>query len=205
MKDPQPPPAAGASTSLGLVERLAAENDGLAWRQFNEAYGPYLRQFLVGQGATLDRADDVWQEVLIVALRKLPEFRHSQRKGAFRAWLKTVAIHLLRRIGDHRHEQQLNSSVAEALADPGSELSRVWEIELRKYQREKVAAQLLEWELDERFEPTTLEAFRLTALAGLTAADAARQLGLSPGAVRLARGRVLGALRRAAREEAWPA
>ena len=79
------------TTSLTLIGRLREPADADAWAQFVALYAPLLRAWvrpLCGQDAD---ADDVIQEVLVVVVRRLPEFAHSRRMGAFRTWLKAVA------------------------------------------------------------------------------------------------------------------
>ena len=40
-----------------------------------------------------DSADDLAQEILLEVFRYLPRFEHSGNRGAFRTWLRTIAIH----------------------------------------------------------------------------------------------------------------
>jgi RNA polymerase sigma-70 factor, ECF subfamily len=86
------------TTSLTLIGRLCEPADAEAWAHFVALYAPLLRAWvrpLCGQDAD---ADDVIQEVLVVVIRRLPEFAHNRRMGAFRTWLKTVAAN---KLGDY--------------------------------------------------------------------------------------------------------
>jgi RNA polymerase sigma-70 factor (ECF subfamily) len=67
-----------------------------------------------------------------------------------------------------------------------------WEIE---YQR-RLATVAME-QIKGEFQETTWRAFRLTAVEGVAATEAARQVGLSPGAVYVAKSRVLARLKEA--------
>jgi RNA polymerase sigma-70 factor (ECF subfamily) len=49
--------------------------------------------------------------------------------------------------------------------------------------------------MEAEFEPTTIQAFRRVALEGASSAEAAQELGLSVGAVYVAKSRVLQRLR----------
>jgi RNA polymerase sigma-70 factor (ECF subfamily) len=76
------------------------------------------------------------------------------------------------------------------LESPDSTLSRQWEQEHDAH----VLAQLLA-RLEAEFEPTTLRAFRRLAIDGQSGEAVTRELGLSPGAVYVARSRVMRRLR----------
>ncbi len=55
-------------------------------------------------------ADDVVQNVLLTLASEMPHFVHNQRTGAFRAWLRKILVHRLRR---HFQERQRRQLVAE--------------------------------------------------------------------------------------------
>ena len=75
----------------------------------------------------------------------------------------------------------------EELPDPDPQAS--WELEFQR-QLFRVTADRIKSE----FAPTTWQAFWQTAVEGIRAADVARDLGLSVGAVYVARSRVLARL-----------
>ena len=133
-----------------------------------------------------------------VLVRELPGFQR-QRTGSFRRWLRTVTAH---RLAAHYRSrrgrpQALGAPPEESpltqLADPNSELSRLWDEEHDRY----VLRRLLDL-IEPMFEPSTLAAFRRVALDGASAEQAAGELGLSAGAVWLAKSRVLNRLRQEA-------
>ena len=78
----------------------------------------------------------------------------------------------------------LNSQPAE------SDSEEVWELE---YQRR--LASLAMDRIKGEFQQNTWQAFWLTAVEGLAAADVARQVGMSPGAIYVAKSRVLARLK----------
>jgi RNA polymerase sigma-70 factor, ECF subfamily len=79
------------------------------------------------------------------------------------------------------------------LEDPDSELWHFWEEE---HDRHLLRCLLEMMEIE--FEPATMLAFRRVALEGTTGVDAAKELGISVGAVYTARSRVLHRLREVA-------
>ena len=86
-----------AETSLSLLDRLReapAEED---WCLLVDIYTPLIHKWL-GQFASLPAADadDVTQEVLSVLVQKVGSFLHSQRRGAFRHWLRSIAANCLK-------------------------------------------------------------------------------------------------------------
>src|SRR6516162_3959788 len=124
-----------SETSTSLLDRLRREGDTSSWQRLIDLYTPLIRGWL-RRHALLDQdADDVVQEVLTVVVRRLPEFRREPRTGAFRRWLKTITVNCLR---DFWRAQRLRPratgdsdflAVLQALEDPNSELSRLWDRE----------------------------------------------------------------------------
>ena len=189
------------ATSASLLERVRASSDADSWQRLVAIYDPLVRGWLRRHVLAEDDVDDVTQEVMSVVVRRLAEFQHNGRIGAFRTWLKTITANCLR---DHwRRGKNLPRAAGESgfegilsqLADPGSELSRIWDLDHDRH----VARQLLHV-LRGEFEPRTWNAFQRTALEGASASDVAAELGLSTNAVFIARSRVLARLRQEAAE-----
>jgi RNA polymerase sigma-70 factor (ECF subfamily) len=185
-----------AETSLSLLDRLQQQPDAEAWRRLVDLYTPLIRGWLRRQQVAPHDADDLSQDVLAVVVRELPDFRHSGRPGAFRAWLRTVTVHRARNFWRQRraHPPAAGGSdflkVLDQLEDPDSALSRQWDQEHDRH----VARRLMEL-LEPQFAPNTWRAFRRAVLDGVKAADVAAELGMSVNAVLLAKSRVLRRLR----------
>ena len=166
-----------------------------------DIYRPWLLGWLVQQGLPRADAEDLVQDIMVVILKELPYFRHNQRPGAFRSWLRMIAVHRLRdalrarryrpvATGDGQVLDQLQQ-----LEDPGSTMTTQWE---RDHDRNVVGRLLAMLEPD--FQPATFEAFRRVMLQGQTPAAVAAELGISVNAVLLAKSRILARLRKDARE-----
>lgn len=189
------------ATSASLLDRARVSPNGDSWRHLVGIYDPLVRGWLKHRGLSPSDVDDVTQDVMAVVVRRLADFRHNGRVGAFRTWLKTITVNCLRdhwKRGKNLPKATGQSSFQEflaALADPESELSRQWDLEHDRH----VARQLLEV-LRKEFEPRTWQAFQRTALEGASASDAAAELGLTVNAVFIARSRVLARLRQEATE-----
>jgi len=187
------------STSASLLDRVKRDPQSAAWQRLLEIYEPLIRGWLRRHNLVESDADDLLQEVMTVVVRRIPEFEHNGRVGAFRTWLKSITANCLRdhwRSGRRRPTATGNSDFQELLAqleDPTSGLSTSWDQEHDRH----VARKLLEM-LRGDFEPTTWQAFQRTALEGAAAADAAQELGLTTNAVFIAKSRVLARLRQEA-------
>jgi RNA polymerase sigma-70 factor (ECF subfamily) len=184
-------------TPLSLLERLRDGADQAAWRRLDALYRPLICSWVLRDPDLCDEADDLAQEVMGVLIQELPGFRR-ERAGSFRRWLRLVThnrVLAFRRQERHR-PRGVGGVTADGplaqLADPNSDLSRLWDQEHDRH----VLRRLLELlEADSQFEPATLEAFRLVVFDDVKPAAAAAALGLSVNAVLLAKSRVLKRLR----------
>jgi RNA polymerase sigma-70 factor, ECF subfamily len=182
-------------TRQSLLVRAQAGDEG-AWQALTDLYRPLLVGWLRYQAVPAGEVDDLVQDILVAVLQNLSSFRHSGQRGAFRSWLRAIAHSRACDFWRARGRQALasgDSAVVEALhqlEDPNSELNRQWDEEHDQY----VLRCLLDvTELE--FETRTVQAFRRVALEGASSEQAAQELGLSVGAVYIAKSRVLHRLR----------
>lgn len=188
-----------AETPVSLLERLRKGPDPQGWQQLVNLYRPLLFRWLHRYALQPQDAEDLVQDVLTTLVRELPHFRHNQRPGAFRHWLRTILIHRLRhfwRSRDHRPEAAGGSSILqklEQLEDPHSDLGRLWDQEHDHH----VIGRLLQ-AIHSEFRPITWQAFEDVMLQGGRPAHVAARLGISVNAVLLAKSRVLHRLRQEA-------
>jgi RNA polymerase sigma-70 factor, ECF subfamily len=189
-----------SDTPVSLLERLRTRPDDASWGRLVGLYTPLIRGWLRRHLLADADADDLVQEILAVVVRELPRFRHNDRPGAFRSWLRTVTVHRLRdfwRSRRYRPQPTGGSNFLaklEQLQDPASGLSRLWDEEHDRH----VVARLLE-QIRPDFEPGTWQAFEGVMLGGERAADVAARLGISVNAVLLAKSRILARLRQVGR------
>ncbi len=185
-----------ATTRQSLLIR-AQRGDEASWKDLADLYRPFFVSWLSQQNLPERDRDDLTQEILVSVVQYLPSFRHSGRPGAFRSWLRTIATNRLRdywRAREPRAPVSGGSEVAEVLnqvADPNSSApDRQWDDEHDRY----ILRCLLDL-VEQEFEPTTFRAFRRLALDDATGAEVAAELGLSVGAVYVAKSRVLQRIR----------
>jgi RNA polymerase sigma-70 factor (ECF subfamily) len=182
-------------TSNSLLLRLQTAASDADWRRLVDVYAPVVRGWLNRYQLQPADADDLVQDVLGVLVRELPTFRHSGRTGAFRHWLRVVAVHRVRNFWRTKKSAPgpgLMDDLAQ-LEDAASDLSRQWDAEHDKH----VVAKFLD-AIENDFEPTTWRAFRRVMFDGAAAADVAAELGITPNAVWIAKSRVLHRLRQEA-------
>ncbi len=179
-----------APTPHSLLARLRVGDDD-AWRRLDAVYTPLFRAWLRPRGLQPADLDDLIQNVLTVVHRRLTDFAHNGRPGAFRTWLRAVVGNVLRdhyRANGRRHPAL--GQLLDDLADPASELNRRWDAD----HDGSVLRGLMQL-VRQEVEPATWAAFAGTALDGRPTAEVAADLGMTPAAVRVARCRVLARLR----------
>ncbi len=178
-------------TSATLLQRLLNLEDAVAWTRLTQLYAPLIRATLGRHLPQAGDVDDLAQEVFAVVLQKLPEFRHSGRPGAFRAWLRGICVNRVRMFWRTRPATVPDPEAAlRQLEDPDSALSRQWDREHDEFVFRQALA-LIEGE----FKPATWQAFRRLALDNAEPEAVAAELGLTVNAVFIAKSRVLRRLR----------
>src|SRR4051812_16482487 len=84
------------STPVSLLERLRRVPDEAAWRRLFDLYTPFVRRWLDRQNISPSDLDDLVQDVCMAISRDIAEFDHAGRPGAFRVWVRTIALNRLR-------------------------------------------------------------------------------------------------------------
>lgn len=173
-------------TSASLLQRLRQPAPMAAWVEFVELYTPLLFQWARRTGLQEADAADLVQEVFVVLVRKLPDFEYDPTKS-FRKWPCTITLNKWR----ERWRQQAaitNDSTLERIPAP-PEAEPFWETEYRQLLTRRMFEVMRR-----RFQPATWKACWEMVVEGRSAAEVGAELGLSPGAVRAAKFRVLGRL-----------
>jgi RNA polymerase sigma-70 factor (ECF subfamily) len=184
-------PSVGAS----LLERLRAGQAG-AWKRLAGLYGATVYVWCRRAGVSEADAPDVSQEVFTAVARRIADFRRERPGDSFRAWLWTITRNKVRdhwrllaeqvRAAGGTAAQEVMNQVAEP-AGPESEAGaepHPGDLYLR-------ALELIRSEFEER----TWKAFLMVTVEGRMPAEVAAELGTTPGAVYIAKCRVLKRLR----------
>ncbi|HJT75868.1 MAG TPA: sigma-70 family RNA polymerase sigma factor [Gemmataceae bacterium] len=183
-------------TRASLLARLRDPQDADAWRQFVQVYAPVVYGFARKRGLQDADAADLMQNVLRAVVMNAGRLDYDPRRGTFRAWLYTVTRNKLANFLDGRRRQARGSGDTatqerlEAQTAQEDDASALWD---REYERQMFAAAAER--VRGEFQEGTWRAFWMTAVDGKSAAEAGGALGMSPGAVYVAKSRVLARLR----------
>jgi RNA polymerase sigma-70 factor, ECF subfamily len=188
----------GGSTSRSMLAG-ARVHDPSAWERIVRLYAPLVASWCRRWGVSEQDMGDLLQDVFSAVACHLNQFRKEQPGDTFRGWISTIARnkvrdHFRRRAGEPaaaggteacHHMQQIPDpetleDVLECSDDP-----LFGELLLK-------ALESIRGEFHER----TWQAFWSVAIDGRPAVDVGAELEMKPGAVRVAKSRVLLRLRR---------
>jgi RNA polymerase sigma-70 factor (ECF subfamily) len=177
-----------------LVQIRDSANHG-AWREFVELYGPIVYGFARKRGLQDADAADLMQDVMRSVSTAIGRLDYDRHQGTFRGWLFTITRNKVfnflsaRRI---RPQGSGDSSTNRMLASHPQDEDGIdtWEIE---YQR-RLASIAME-RVKGEFQDNTWRAFWMTAVEGRAVAEVSKQVGLSAGAIYVAKSRVLARLK----------
>src|SRR5437868_1206671 len=180
------------ATRLSLIARVRNRSDDAAWAEFASLYQPLILRIARRAGLQSADAEDVAQDVMRNVAVAIPNLE-IRPDGGFRRWLFTATRN---RLTDHFRSAKLrdrgagDTRVLQQLAVIPADVEEPdWD---REYERH-----VLNWAAErvrKEFRGSTWEAFSRTAIDGQPAKEVATELGMSPGAVHVARCRVLARL-----------
>jgi len=189
-------PELPSGTSSSLLDRVKADEAG-AWDRLVTLYAPLLYQWCRRWRLQEGDLADVFQEVFKTLVVHLAEFRKDREGATFRGWLWTITRN---KVLDHFRKRKLEaegaggteawmnlSQIPAPEIPPDSEPEEAESIR-RLYLR---GLDLIRTEFEER----TWQCFWRTAVEGRAPREVAIELSMSPGAVRVAKSRVLQRLR----------
>src|SRR5437016_2149770 len=174
------------TTSVSLLERLRQPGEQDAWRRFVHLYTPLLFHWARDVGLDKNDAADLVQDVLLLLMKKLPEFAYDSQRS-FRGWLRTLTINKWRELQRRKTDGAVGVLSEHADPHPADAFAEA------EY-REHLVRQALKV-MQAEFEPTTWRACWDFVVSGRPAAEVAKELGLSVAVVYSAKYRVLRRLR----------
>jgi RNA polymerase sigma-70 factor (ECF subfamily) len=166
-------------TDASLLARLGqGPADQGAWSEFAARYGPRIDAWCRRWGLQAADAQDVTQAVLIQLAAKMGSFKYDPSRS-FRGWLRTLAHHAWSDFISDRNKAGAVSGYealhsVPARDDLQTRLEEAFDLELLELATARAR---------QRVAPNTWEAFRLTAIEGLSGAEAAQQLHMQVAAV----------------------
>lgn len=183
-------------TRATLILRLKNSADTDAWEEFAEIYQPLIFRLATSRGLQSADAADVVQEVMTRIASAINRFNPNPSAGTFRGWVSRITRNMV--IDFLRTKQRIsdvtdNASMT-ALYEIVPQPSR--ETDLFDLEHER---QIFLWaaeKIKNGFAESTWQAFWLTAVQSQSVESTANQLGLSTGAVYIARSRVMAKLKK---------
>jgi len=175
-------------TSVTLLGRLRRfPTDQTAWSLFVERYGRKILAWCRQWNLQDADAEDVTQTVLLKLADKMKTFDYDQSKS-FRAWLKTVAWHVLSDYCDSRKAVAAGGDqTVELLGNlkAREDLVQRLDEEFDRELYEEAAARV-----KVRVTPKTWEAFERMAVQGQSGSEVGEALGMKVATVFVARSKV---------------
>ncbi len=189
------------STRASLLLRLRDSQDHEAWVEFVSLYEPVTYRLLRRCGLQDADAREVMQDLLMAVSRSIDRWDPAKERGSFRAWLRRVARNLVINWLKQRQRHVIATGGSDLQAmlsglpdDSGPETAE-FDQELRRAMFQRAAEQVRA-----EVQPATWQAFCETGIVGTSPAETAKKLGLTVGAVRVAKCRVLARLQAAVHE-----
>jgi RNA polymerase sigma-70 factor (ECF subfamily) len=183
------------STSRSLLARVRT-NDAAAWNRLITLYTPLVWHWCRKMDLPAQEMADVFQEVFQAVAAHIRDFRRDRPGDTFRGWLRTITRN---KVHDHfrvhkREPQAAGGSEAKAWwsrLPESSGRSEALEADERYDRLFRQALELIKAEFQER----TWRAFWRVVVEAQSPQAVAQELNMSPGAVRVAKSRVLQRLR----------
>lgn len=182
-------------TRASLLVQLRDGANHAAWQEFVKLYGPVVYGFARKRGLQDADAADLMQDVMRSVSAAIVRLDYDRNQGTFRGWLFTISRNKIFNFLSAQRLRPRGSGdtdahrLLDAQAD-GHESADAWDLE---YQR-RLAALAME-RIQSEFQEKSWRAFWLTAVEGQAASEVSQQLGLSTGAIYVAKSRVLARLK----------
>lgn len=184
-----------SGTSKSLLAKVQAR-DPAAWERLVQLYAPLVFHWCRAWRLQEQDTADIFQDVFHAVARHIGTFHKDKEGDTFRGWLRIVTMNKvrdhLRRLG-HEPGGVGGTDAQRRLSElpapmPADEPSVERKAEYGLFYR---AIDFIRGE----FEDRTWQAFWRTTVEGRVPKDVGAELGMSPGAVRVAKSRVLRRLR----------
>ena len=183
-------------TRASLILRIADSGDAQAWDEFVRLYQPAIYRIACRQGMQHADAEELAQEAMLAVARAVERWVPDPQRGRFRNWLSRIARSLSVNFLSRRKHQVWGTgtsgmqSLLEGQCDRNGALSELFEYEYQRAVFQCAAKQVQSAVLE-----FTWQAFWMSTIDDRPMAEVAQRLGISMGAVYIARNRVIARLR----------
>ena len=184
------------TTRASLLLRLRDSQDHEAWLEFVTLYEPVFYRLLRKHGLQDADSRELMQELFLTVSRNIDRFDPAKERGSFRGWLRRVTRNLVINWLKHRQRRVVATGgsamhqMLKALPEnAGPELTE-FDYELRRAVFHR-ASESVRDEVSSKM----WQAFWQTSVQGISPCHAGKNLGMSDGAVRVAKCRVMAHLK----------
>jgi RNA polymerase sigma-70 factor (ECF subfamily) len=188
----------GGSTSRSLLAS-AKRDEPLAWERVVRLYAPLVASWCRRWGVAEQDLGDLLQDVFAAVASHLNRFRKEEPGDTFRGWLSTIVRNKVR---DH-FRRRAGEPAATGGAEAALHMQQIPDPyaldDLPECSDDLLYDELLLKALESirsEFHERTWQAFWRVVVEGRTAVDAGAEMDMKPGAVRVAKSRILKRLRR---------
>jgi len=181
-------------TRYSLINKIRDPKAAEAWAEFAEIYQPLIFRICCSKGMQYADATDVTQDVLARVADAIEQFRHDEEDANFRGWLYRITRNM---VVDFFRKQKRNvladaghASAIQHGDDPSLEESLEFQTQ---YQRQVFS--IVAKTIQQSVKQDTWNAFWMTEFEQRPVEDVSSELNMSPGAIYVARSRVIARLR----------
>ncbi|MEM9825726.1 MAG: sigma-70 family RNA polymerase sigma factor [Planctomycetota bacterium] len=186
------------TTNIPLIQSLSDAGNEHAWAEFARTYEPTILSVAKGLGLNDVDARDATQEVLLHVSQVIGRWQPSGNPGAFRSWLRTVAKNQMIKILGRTNMLRSESAAFDWQAETARDADGFSNADLDVQACRQILS-LAVRRIQVHFTESTWTAFAKTYIDGESCESIASQLGMSVGAVYIARSRVINRLQREVR------
>ncbi|MEK6702516.1 MAG: sigma factor [Planctomycetota bacterium] len=186
------------TTTTILLESLRDARNGNAWTEFDRRYRPVLTGFARSLGLNDSDAADAAQWALAQFAQDYAAGRYVRGKGRLSSWIMGIARHRIERVRNAggpvrgaKGKDARGESVLGAMPDEAG-LTQLWD---RQREAVIIGRAMEALRTTEGVDPAKLKAFELVALHDVPVEEAARQCGMTPADVYVAKSRLSRKLR----------
>lgn len=188
-------------TRISLLCKISQNpHDSQGWSELVALYQAPIYRTLRCRRIQHADAMEVTQQVLVTLVRYLPQFESDGKPASFRRWLNRIISNLCWKAWSSRQNPIASAMPSNTCEDNGfqevadqqqqEELRHDLEMQHYRHRFRLAAAQV-----KPLFTIMTWEAFWLSCVDGMSPTEVAKKLGISSGAVYIARSRVIARLR----------
>jgi RNA polymerase sigma factor (sigma-70 family) len=190
-------------TTTVLLNSLKDERDNVAWTEFDSRYRRVIEDFARSAGLRDDDAVEVAQQTLVDFVKSYRLGRYSRERGRLHSWIIGIAQN---KVADcFRAKARAAIGGTDSATFDLSDSQHVTQVFEQHMQQAIFTRAMERLKLESQMDETTVKAFELVAVRGVTVEAAARECGMKPSEIYVAKHRVLSKLRKLVEEitAAW--